>query len=154
MEEFIVKIKRLELDAKIPNYAYEGDAGFDLFAMEPVVLSPGERKMIRTGIAMEIPHGFVGLIWDKGSVSMKYGLKTLGGVVDSGFRGEIKVGLVNLSGEDYKIEKHDKVAQMIVQEFEHAQIEEAEDLGKSERGEKGFGSSGKNFAEENKNIEA
>jgi dUTP pyrophosphatase len=124
----ILKIKLLEKDATLPAYAYSGDAAVDLFAVEPKILNPGERVSVRTGIALEIPVGYAGLIWDKSSISMKYGLKTLGGVIDAGYRGEVKVGLVNLSTESYKIQKGDKVAQMILQKVEHMQIKEVDGL--------------------------
>ncbi len=138
-----LKIKKVSNDAKLPFYAHEDDAGFDLFASHSITLSPNQRVQVGTGIAMEIPHGFVGLIWDKSGVSQKYGLKTLGGVVDSGYRGEVMVGLVNLSDEAYTIEKHHKVAQMIIQKKETVDIVEVESLTDTVRGEGGFGSTGK-----------
>ena len=82
-----LKIKKLKPDARMPEYALPGDAGLDLFASENFTLKKGEKGAIPTGIAMEIPDGFVGLIWDKSGLAMKHGLKTLGGVVDSGYRG-------------------------------------------------------------------
>lgn len=137
-----LKIKKLNQKAIAPNYSYEDDAGFDLFSIEKIVLEPSQRIQVPTGIAMQIPAGHVGLIWDKSGVSHNYGLKTLGGVVDSGYRGEIKIGLVNLSNQKFIIEKGQKVAQMIIQKKETCQIEEVSDLDNSDRGEGGFGSSG------------
>src|SRR4051812_36178361 len=109
-----LKIKKLHPDAKIPSFATQGDAGFDLFAIENLKLEPGERGQVSTGIAIEIPYRHVGLIWDKSGLSHKAGLKTLGGVIDAGYRGEIKVGMINLSQEKYTLEKGHKVAQMII----------------------------------------
>jgi dUTP pyrophosphatase len=138
-----LKIKKLHKDAKIPQYAYPDDAAFDLFAVENLKITPNERVQILTGIAVQIPRGHVGLIWDKSGLSHNHGLKTLGGVVDSGYRGEIKVGLINLGKENYQIEKGHKVAQMIIQKKETYEIIEVDELDGSDRGEAGFGSSGK-----------
>jgi dUTP pyrophosphatase len=138
-----LKIKKLHPDAKLPRYEKEGDAAFELFALEDTTIEPDERVSVPTGIAMEIPYGCVGLIWDKSGLSHKHGLKTLGGVVDAGYRGEVRVGIINLSKEPYTFEKGHKVAQMIVQKREEMVIEEVEELSDSERGEGGFGSTGK-----------
>lgn len=138
-----LKIKKLVLDAVVPSYAHPGDAAFDLYASETITIKPGERAQIPTGIAMEIPDGYVGLIWDKSGLSHKAGLKTLGGVVDAGYRGEVKVGMVNLGSEPYAFEKGNKVAQMIIQAREHVLIEEADELSDTSRGAGGFGSTGK-----------
>ena len=139
----LLKIKKLRADAKIPSYAHHGDAGFDLFAVEETTVSAGERVLVGTGIALEIPDGFVGLIWDKSGLATAHGLKTLGGVIDAGYRGEIKVGIINLSTEDYVFEAGHKVAQMLIQKVERATIEEAPELSDAPRGEGGFGSTGK-----------
>lgn len=138
-----LKIKRLDTDMPMPAYAYTGDAAFDLFAKEETILKPGERKAVPTGIMMEIPEGYVGLIWDKSSVGIKGGIKTLGGVIDAGYRGEVLIGLVNLSQEDYVFEKGHKIAQMIIQKKETVEIEEVSELSGTDRGNGGFGSSGK-----------
>ncbi len=138
-----LKIKKINKEAKIPKYATAGDAGLDLFALEEVVLNPREFVAVSTGVALEIPHGYVGLVWDKSGLAIMHGLKTLGGVVDAGYRGEVKVGMINLSGKEYKIEKGHKVAQMLIQKVEHPEIIEVEELSETERGEGGFGSTGK-----------
>ena len=138
-----LKIKKLHPDAKIPHYAHNDDAGFDLFAIQDVTLKKGERAMIPTGIAMEIPSEHVGLVWDKSGLAMKHGIKTLGGVVDSQYRGEIIIGVINLSTEDYTFLKGHKVAQMIIQKKEFVDFEEVKELSDTTRGEGGFGSSGK-----------
>jgi dUTP pyrophosphatase len=139
----MLKIKRLDKTVNLPKYALSGDAAFDLLASKDITLKPMERAMIPTGIAMEIPEGHVGLIWDKSGLSMKFGLKTLGGVIDAGYRGEIMIGMINLGSEDYMFLKNQKVAQMIIQKKETAIIEEVEDLSDSSRGTGGFGSTGK-----------
>lgn len=138
-----IKVKRLTPDAKLPAYARSGDAGFDLFAPTDVTLAPGERKGIPSGLAMELPEGYVGLIWDKSGLSIRSGLKTFGGVLDSGYRGEIVIGMMNLSDEPYTFEKGHKIAQMLIQKVEQAEILEADELSETERGEGGLGSTGK-----------
>ena len=138
-----LKIQKLDKDIPTPQYGHKGDAAFDLYAREQVVLKPGERTAVPSGIKMEIPEGYVGLIWDKSGVGIKGGLKTLGGVVDSGYRGEVLIGIVNLSDEDYIFEKGHKVAQMIIQKKEEVEIVEVSELSDTSRGEGGFGSTGK-----------
>jgi dUTP pyrophosphatase len=137
-----LNIKKLHPSATIPSRAYVHDAGFDLYASENTTLKPGERKTVRTGIAIEIPEGCVGLIWDKSGVGIHGGLKTLGGVVDAGYRGEILVGMVNLSQEEYAFEVGHKVAQLLIQKIEHLEIKEVSELSNTAREERGFGSTG------------
>ena len=139
----ILKIKKLHQDAKVPQYAHYDDAGFDLCAKETIVVKKGERLAVQTGIAMEIPEGYVGLIWDKSGLSMKYGLKTIGGVIDSSYRGEVLIGVINFGDKDYIFEKGHKVAQMIIQKKEKVDFEEVKELSDTIRGEGGFGSTGK-----------
>ena len=138
-----LKVKYLVQDIPKLEYAKDGDAAFDLYSSKNVEIASMERAQVSTGIAMEIPDGYVGLIWDKSGLSQKAGLKTLGGVVDAGYRGEVLVGVINLSKENYKFEKGHKVAQMIIQKREHCDIVEVAELGSSERGSAGFGSTGK-----------
>lgn len=138
-----LKIKKLHPNAKIPTYAHDSDAGFDLYALESVTIPVGARVLVGTGIAMEIPDGYAGLAWDKSGLSNNYGLKTLGGVMDAGYRGEIKVGVINLGEKDYTIEAGHKIAQVIIQKVEHAEIKEVAELSDTTRGHGGFGSTGK-----------
>ena len=138
----ILKIKKLNSYAKLPNYVHPGDAGLDLYCDKDFILAPSEKVLISTGISMEIPENHVGLIWDKSGMAAKHTLHVLAGVVDSGYRGEIKVVMINLSKEDYKIEKHDKVAQMLIQPVQSCEIEEISETSESSRGEGGFGSTG------------
>lgn len=127
----------------MPTYGHQGDACFDLYARERTTVAPGERVQVKTGLKMEIPDGYVGFIWDKSGISHKGGLKTLGGVIDSTYRGEIMVGLINLSKEPYTFEKGNKVAQMCIQRREDVRIVEVEEISETARGEGGFGSTGK-----------
>jgi len=138
-----IRIKKLHPDAHIPNIAHQGDAGFDLYSVDKVTIEPGQRVQIPVGLAFEIPLGYVGLIWDKSGISHKGGIKTLGGVLDSGYRGELLVGVINLSSETYVFEKGNKIAQMLIQKIETPTFEEVVELSDSSRGEGGFGSTGK-----------
>lgn len=135
-------IKKLYPDAKVPQFALAHDAGLDLCAREAIELVPGERKGIPTGIALAIPEGYVGLIWDKSGVALRRGLKTMGGVIDAGYRGEVVVIAKNLSEETLSFSAGEKVAQILIQKVEHPDIEEVSELPESERGEGGFGSTG------------
>lgn len=138
-----IRVRKLHPDARIPHIATAGDAGCDMFATQAVTLQPGERGQVPTGIAMEIPLGYVGLIWDKSSVSHKGGIKTLGGVIDSGYRGEILIGVLNTGSEPYTFEAGNKVAQLLIQKVEVPTFEEVDELSDSERGRGGWGSTGK-----------
>ena len=137
-----IKIKKLEATATLPNYAHPGDAGMDFYANETVTISPNERKIISTGIAMAIPQGYVGLVWDKSGLASNHGLKTMAGVIDASYRGEIKILLHNLSNKPYLVEKGNKIAQMLIQPVEQREVVEVEDLNDTSRGADGFGSTG------------
>lgn len=138
-----LEIKLLDDKAKVPNYAHKGDAGFDLFCISKVVVRKRSRAEVKTGIAMKIPKGHVGLIWDKSGIAIKFGIKTMGGVIDSGYRGEIIVGVYNTGDQDYVFEEGHKVAQMLIQPVENPQIKIVKELDNTSRGTKGFGSTGK-----------
>lgn len=138
-----IKVKKLHIDAILPKHARTGDVGMDLYSIETVTIAPQTHAQVRTGVAFEIPLGYAGLIWDKSSVAQKGGLKTMGGVIDSGYRGEILVGLANLSNKSYTFEKGHKVAQMLIQKVEQSEIVDVDELSDSERGTGAFGSTGK-----------
>ncbi len=138
-----IKFKKLHPDAIIPKGNYAGDAGVDLFTIEEFELEPGERKTVPIGFAIEIPDGHVGLIWDKSGLSHKFGIKTFGGVIDSGYRGEMHVGIMNLSDKFFSFQKGHKIAQLLIQKVEKTEFEEVDKLSESDRNTKGFGSSGK-----------
>lgn len=139
----ILKVKKLNSDAILPRFAHPGDAGLDMYVNETVTLEPGQVGRIKSGIAVEIPDGFVGLCWDKSGLSMNHSIKVLGGVIDSGFRGELIFGVINLGKEEYTFKKGDKVLQMLIQKVEKMDIVDSEELSETDRGEKGFGSTGK-----------
>jgi len=138
-----IKIKRLSKKAALPKYAHKGDAGMDLYIIDDKVLNPGEWHAFSTGIAMEIPEGFVGLIWDKSGLASKFGLHVLAGVVDSSYRGEVKVVVYNLSQKPYQFKKGEQVAQMIIQPCLNADIKMVNKLSNTGRGQGGFGSTGR-----------
>ncbi len=138
-----IKVKKLKEDAKLPTKGHPGDAGIDFYAVEDVVFSPGAQERVHTGVAIEIPEGHVGLVWDKSSISFNQGLKVMGGVIDSGFRGELVMSLYNTTDKKQKIEKGHKIAQMIIQKFEDCDIVEVADLSDTIRGEGREGSTGK-----------
>lgn len=138
-----LKVKKVHPEAIVPSFAYPGDAGMNLYTIDRVTVEPGSMVRLRSGVAMEIPEGYVGLCWDRSGLSMNHGIKVLAGVIDSGFRGEIVMAVINLGKEAYTFEPGHKVMQMLVQKVEHPEVLEVEELSESVRGEKGFGSSGK-----------
>lgn len=137
-----IQVKKLHPEAKIPDFSHPGDAGMDLYSVADIVLKPGERASVPIGLAIAIPDGYVSLIWDKGGPSHKFGIKTLGGVADCGYRGEYLVGLVNLSQEDFEIKVGQKIAQLLIQKVEHPEVEEVTELDETSRGDGRFGSTG------------
>ncbi len=140
----MIKVKKLSEDAILPKYAKADDAGMDFYSNQDTQILPNERKLINTGISIAIPKGYVGLIWDKSGIATKHGVKTMAGVIDSGYRGEIKILFHNLSNETYLIEKNKKIAQMLIQPVEQREIVEVEELDNTDRGTGGFGSTGIN----------
>jgi len=138
-----IKLKRIHPELQIPSYAHTGDAGLDIHSLEDVVLEPGERHHFNTGFALEMPPGYVALIWDKSGLASKSGLTNFGGVIEYTYRGEYGVVLYNAGEEEYSIKKGDKIAQLLIQKIETAEIEEVDELSESPRGERGFGSTGK-----------
>ena len=144
MEGYILKIKRIHDKAIIPNYANEGDAGLDLYAVEELVLSSGERGLVHTGIQIELPKNTEAQIRPRSGLALKSGITTLNspGTIDEGYRGEIGVILINHSNEIFKVEQGMKIAQMVIKPVFKVNIIEISELSDSERSEKGFGSSG------------
>src|SRR5258708_5702036 len=107
-----LEVKKLDPRAKLPSYVHPGDAGLDFFALEDCVVLAGKRLSdIRTGVAIAVPQGYVGLFWDKSGLAAKHGLKVMAGVIDSGYRGELLLTLLNTSGTDYRFKAGDKVMQ-------------------------------------------
>lgn len=135
-------VSLLRPGARLPTRAHPGDAGLDLYAAERVVLAPGQGTVVPTGVAAAVPDGCVGLIADRSSLA-KRGLKTAGGVVDAGYRGEVGVVLWNLSAEAQVLEAGDRVAQMLILPIALPAPRAVRALPASRRGKKGFGSTGK-----------
>lgn len=139
----LIKFKKVSPRAILPKYVHPGDAGMDLYSIEERILKPGERYTFGSGLAVEIPKKFVGLIWERSGLATNDGLISLGGVIDSGYRGEIGVALWNLSKKRVKISKGERIAQLLIQPIIQAKIKEVKNLSVSRRGQKGFGSTGK-----------
>ena len=142
-----IKVKKLTDTAIVPTKSRKTDAGYDLYADEDVAIYAEDTKLISTGIAFAIPDGYAGLIWDRSGLGSK-GIHRHAGVVDSSYRGEVKVCLSNSSGHHsaeniYFISKGDRIAQILFQEVPHFDLIETEELDDTDRGSSGFGSSGK-----------
>lgn len=139
-----LKVVKLEKEARIPARSNSTDAGADLFSTEDVMVHPGDRKTVGTGIAMEIPEGFYGRVAPRSGLAAKHGVDVLAGVVDSSYRGEIKVVLLNTDKYNtFHVEKGDRIAQLIIESHFNLPFLECESLGDSKRGSGGFGSTGK-----------
>jgi len=137
-----LRVKKIHPEARLPVYQHAGDAGLDLFSVVDDVLGAGEVKAIPTGIKMAIPEGCVGLVWDKSGISLQ-GVHRLAGVVDAGYRGEVRVVMANLGREPFIVKKGMKIAQMLIQPVAAPEVIEADDLDETSRGEGGFGSTGR-----------
>ena len=144
----ILKIERLSHNKNIPQYQTSGAAGMDLCAAidEPIELKSLERKLIPTGLKIELEHGYEAQIRPRSGLSIKHGITLINcvGTIDEDYRGEVCVPLVNLSNETYTIQPQERIAQMVITRVEQAQIEVVTELSETVRGEGGFGSTGKN----------
>ena len=141
----ILRIKRLDMALPLPAYAHEGDAGMDLYAAVDVTLQPFERALVPTGIAVAIPKGYAGFVQPRSGLAIKRGLSLVNtpGLIDSHYRGEIKVIAINLDATvAIHIARGEKVAQFVLQAVETAHLEEVDELDVTVRGEGGFGSTG------------
>ena len=137
-------IEKMNQDAIIPLKAHEGDAGMDLFSIEDITLQSMERKLIHTGIKIQLPKNTEAQIRPRSGLALKYGITVLNtpGTIDEGYRGEIGVILINLSKEEFKVEKGMKIAQMVIKPILNVEVEEVNELTETSRGEGGFGSTG------------
>ena len=127
----------------LPQYAHTGDAGADLKASESIIIPARNRAVVSTGIRLEIPEGHVGLIWPRSGLAVKKAIDSGAGVIDSHYRGEIKILLFNHSDLDFQIEPGDRIAQILIQKVERVQFLPADKLSKTARNKGGFGSTGK-----------
>ncbi len=137
-----LKVKKLHESAMLPTKGHPGDAGMDFYAIDTVIFAPNAQMRVHTGVALEIPEGHVGLIWDKSSISFNQGLKVMGGVIDNGFRGELVMSMYNTTDKEQTLKKGHKIAQMIIQKFEDCDIVEVSDLSDTVRGYGREGSTG------------
>lgn len=146
MDTIVLKIKKLDNNKSLPEYATAGAAGMDLTAGidEPMTFKPFERKLVPTGIIIELPHGYEAQVRPRSGMSIKHGITLVNcvGTIDEDYRGELKVPVINLSQEEYTINPGDRIAQMIVAPVVKAQIDVVETVGATNRASGGFGSTG------------
>jgi len=141
-----LRFARLHEAAREPTRAHDGDAGYDLYAVEPATLGPGERANVGTGIAVAIPEGWAGLVLPRSGLAARHGitLPNAPGLIDCGYRGEVRVLLLNTDGsEPFEVAPGDRIAQLLLVRYEAPELEEARSLDGTTRGEGGFGSSGR-----------
>ena len=140
-----IKIKLLDKSLPLPKYVHKGDAGLDLFSAVDSIIKPYERKLVPTGVKVAIPLGYAGFVQPRSGLAIKHGIALVNspGLIDSGYRGEICVIMVNLDKDnEFNIRKGDKICQLVIQKVEEAELIEVDDIGESDRGEGGFGSTG------------
>lgn len=140
-----IEVTRLDNSLPLPKYALPGDAGMDLYSSADLIINPGARELVPTGIALAIPVGVVGLIHPRSGLAIKHGISVVNspGTIDSGYRGEIKVILINHDPKTpFEVKKGDRIAQIVFQRYEEVILEEVEYLPDSARGDGGFGSTG------------
>lgn len=139
-----VAVRRLREEAVLPGQAYNGDAGFDLASCDEIRLGPGERAVVPTGIAVEIPVGYAGFVQPRSGLAARHGIAIVNspGLIDSGYRGEIRVVLLNTDLSDsFTVERGMRVAQLVIAPVASVRVIEVDELATSERGARGFGSS-------------
>jgi len=137
-----LKVKKLSSDAQLPTRGSDGAAGYDLQSIESCVILPGKRAVVATGISLELPHGVYGRIAPRSGLAVKHGIQVGAGVVDSDYRGEVKVVLFNHDSNPYLIKSGYRIAQLILERCETPEVEEIFDTSDTQRGEGGFGSTG------------
>lgn len=138
-------LKRIDPTLPLPRYAHDGDAGLDLYAASDVDITPGNRALIPTGVAVGIPAGYAGFVQPRSGLALRSGLSFVNtpGLIDSHYRGEIKIIAINLDpNTTISVTRGDKIAQLVIQRVERMEIDEVEELDETARGENGFGSTG------------
>jgi dUTP pyrophosphatase len=138
-------VRRLDSGVPLPSYARPDDAGLDLCAASPVTLPPGGRALVPTGIAVAVPRGYAGLVLPRSGLALRQGVTVLNGpgLIDSGYRGEVKVLLINHDAQPATFERGERIAQLVLQRVEQAEVVEVDELPPTERGSGGFGSTGR-----------
>jgi dUTP pyrophosphatase len=139
-----LKFKRIHPDAVLPAYAHPSDAGMDVRSVEELAIAPGKRALVRTGLVMMLPPLYEAQVRPRSGLALKHGITVLNtpGTIDSGYRGEVGVVLINLGQEEFKVAKGDKIAQLVIAPVTQPEIAEAFDVDETDRGEGGFGSTG------------
>jgi dUTP pyrophosphatase len=139
-----LKVKKLHPDAIIPSYAHPGDAGLDLFSVEETSIAPGDSKMVKTGISIELPEGTEGQVRPRSGLALKHQITLLNspGTIDEGYRGEVGIIIINHGREDFAVTKEMKLAQLLIKPVLRVEIEEIDELSDTARGAGGFGSTG------------
>jgi dUTP pyrophosphatase len=138
-----ILFKKLHPNALIPQMMRPGDAGMDLSSIAEIAIQPGTREIVKTGVSLAIPDGHVGLFWDRSGLAAKHGIHILAGVLDSNYRGELMVVMLNTSNQVYEVKAGDRIVQLLIQPVANLPIEEVSELPESNRGEGRFGSSGR-----------
>lgn len=144
--EPILKFKKIKEDAIIPNFAHPEDAGMDIYSNEEKTIPAKSWDLVKTGFSMELPNGYEAQVRSKSGLTLKSGLIVLNspGTIDENYRGEVGVILMNVSDNDYKVERYQKIAQMVINKVEHFKVVEVTEMSETNRGEGGFGSTGIN----------
>jgi dUTP pyrophosphatase len=137
-----IEVLKISPEATLPTRAHPEDAGMDIYSLEDVILESSQGKVTKTGIAMAIPQGFVGMVADRSSLA-KRGVKTAGGIIDAGYRGEIMICLWNISGEPIQLKRGERIAQLLILPIATPAVVEVAKLDETQRGAGGFGSTGK-----------
>lgn len=137
-----IKVQTMSKYGRVPTKINPSDAGWDIYAAEDAIIDPSKSQLISTDMAMAIPEGYVGLIWDRSGMAAKRGIHRFAGVIDSGYRGEVKVCLWNSSNEHCIINKGDRIAQILFQPVPSLPLIQVQNLNDTSRGKKGFGSTG------------
>lgn len=148
-----IKVERLNKKINLPQYQHYGeDAGLDLHSAEELIIKSGEYKLIKTGLKIAVPKGYAAFVYPRSGLALKKGVTVLNadGVIDSGYRGEIGVILINHGAEDFKVEFNDRIAQLIIQKVNLIEWKEVDSLTESQRGEGGFGHTGLKQVEKGK----
>ena len=139
-----LNFKRIQPDAVLPAYAHPSDAGMDVRSVEDLAIAPGKRALVRTGLVMMLPPLYEAQVRPRSGLALKHGITVLNtpGTIDSGYRGEVGVVLINLGQEEFKVAKGDKIAQLVIAPVTQPEVAEAFDVDETDRGEGGFGSTG------------